>query len=130
MTDFVLEFEKFGIAQAVSKRMLENMPGADIYTNILRAFDSDHLVLEIQAKIAGSPLCDVKEEWPVDWVQAFKERWFPQWLRKWFPVKYKTIHIRASELATKLCLPKDYGPIPFMNISKGTYTETYDKDYE
>lgn len=28
---------------------------------------------------------------PADWWQAFKERWYPQWLKKKSPVKYKEI---------------------------------------
>ena len=26
---------------------------------------------------------------PEDWKEAFKERWFPDWLKKKYPVKYK-----------------------------------------
>ena len=33
--------------------------------------------------------------WPRDWVQAFKERWFPGWAKKIFPVKYKGVDIKA-----------------------------------
>lgn len=33
--------------------------------------------------------------WPCNWVQAFKERWFPLWLKKYFPVRYKTIEVSA-----------------------------------
>lgn len=27
-------------------------------------------------------------KYPLDWWEAFKDRWFPQWLRQWFPVKW------------------------------------------
>lgn len=38
-----------------------------------------------------------KHKYPADWVQAFKERWFPKWLKKFFPVKY--IEIEIKEIA-------------------------------
>ena len=28
-------------------------------------------------------------EYPADWKEAFKERWFPDWIKKKYPVKYK-----------------------------------------
>jgi len=32
---------------------------------------------------------DTKEvTYPVDWWQAFKDRWFPQWAKKRWPIKY------------------------------------------
>lgn len=35
----------------------------------------------------------IDEQWPKDWWQAFRERWFPKWRLKKHPVRYKTIQI-------------------------------------
>lgn len=40
--------------------------------------------------------------WPKDWIQAFKARWFPGWLKKLFPVKWERIDIRAIYPKAKL----------------------------
>jgi len=34
--------------------------------------------------------------YPEDWKQAFKERWFPKWLLKKYPVKYTEITTEAK----------------------------------
>ena len=28
-------------------------------------------------------------QYPENWIEAFKERWLPEWLKKKFPIKYK-----------------------------------------
>ncbi len=40
---------------------------------------------------------ELEERWPADWWQAFRERWFPAWwLRRW-PVRYKSVSIKEKE---------------------------------
>lgn len=40
---------------------------------------------------------DISEQWPCDWWQAFKERWFPRWaLRRW-PVRYKSVELHTHK---------------------------------
>lgn len=35
----------------------------------------------------------INRKWPADWWQALKERWFPGWLLRWFPVEYESIYV-------------------------------------
>lgn len=35
----------------------------------------------------------VDEQYPATWWDAFKERWFPGWARRKWPVNYRKIHI-------------------------------------
>jgi len=35
----------------------------------------------------------VHKRWPKDWWQAFKDRWFPAWALKRWPVQWETIDI-------------------------------------
>lgn len=45
---------------------------------------------------------DVEEKWPTDWWQAFRERWFPHWwLRRW-PVRYRTLSVHRR-FKTRVC---------------------------
>lgn len=41
----------------------------------------------------GGETISVHERWPADWLQAFKERWFPVWALKRWPVAYRRIDI-------------------------------------
>jgi hypothetical protein len=50
--------------------------------------------------------------YPEDWWQAFKERWFPDWLKEKYPIKYTKVVIDVWELYPTLqpALP-DHQPI-------------------
>ena len=41
--------------------------------------------------------------WPADWWQAFRERWFPVWWLKRWPVRYERLDIEVDE--------QKYGPV-------------------
>lgn len=54
----------------------------------------------------------VKEKWPATWQDAVKDRWFPAWaIRRW-PVAYRTIDIDQ----------KIYGPICTHQLSEPART--------
>ena len=77
------------------------------------------LIHNLTLQLASHQLKHEEITYPADWVQAFKERWFPKWLLKKFPVKYTTIVFDVKELYDKIALPsKD----PFI------YFNTYPKE--
>jgi len=41
--------------------------------------------------------------WPLDWREAVKDRFLPQFARRWWPVRYETVSVKA--LYPKLRLP-------------------------
>ena len=45
------------------------------------------MVYTLKADVYGNVIESIRH--PKDWKQAFKERWFPQWLLKRYPVEYK-----------------------------------------
>jgi len=45
------------------------------------------MVYTLKADVYGNVIESIK--FPKDWKQVFKERWFPQWLLKRYPVEYK-----------------------------------------
>jgi hypothetical protein len=91
----VLRLQKVHLAtqQAMSQREIENLgplTQIDLYTTYI----ADTLVWNLKTYILG--LEDEKivchREWPEDWWQALRERWFPRWwLRRW-PVLVKVHH--------------------------------------
>ena len=66
----------------------------------------DNAVLIMRAKIAGH---DCKKEviikYPQDWQEAFKERWFPKWLLKKYPVKYTKEKVSAKIFYPEIKIP-------------------------
>lgn len=49
------------------------------------------LVAQLEAFLYGEEAShSVQFSAPADWWQHFKDRWFPHWLRKRFPVQYRT----------------------------------------
>ena len=53
------------------------------------------LLVELTACMPGvvNERVIVHEQWPKDWWQAFKERWFPSWLKRHFPVEWNHLDI-------------------------------------
>jgi hypothetical protein len=56
---------------------------------------ADRVVYDFRIYIAGMEKERIKidRHWPSDWKEAFKERWFPHWLKRRFPVNYQSVHI-------------------------------------
>jgi hypothetical protein len=52
--------------------------------------------LECWASGLGEQTLSIHEQWPRDWWQAFRERWFPRWWLKKHPIKYKHIHVEQK----------------------------------
>ncbi len=65
--------------------------------HLVAALDAakDELVVSLTSYIYGllDDRIKIYEEYPEDWWQAFKERWFPAWILRRYPVKYRVIDI-------------------------------------
>lgn len=64
--------------------------------------------LKMQGFLWGESGDTIKIKYPVDWWEAVKERWFPKWLLKKFPVKY-VIHTITPKIiypTLKISLPE------------------------
>jgi hypothetical protein len=49
----------------------------------------DSLIWQLKAHVYGRTLNERTVIHPVDWWSAFKERWFPAWLKRRFPPLYR-----------------------------------------
>lgn len=49
------------------------------------------MVMQIKSMVAGERVHEIR--YPLDWWQAFRERWFPKFWLKWYPVKYHEWHV-------------------------------------
>lgn len=67
----------------------------------------------MRIETAGETVQEVGMKWPHDWREAFKARWVPGWLLKYWPVKYDHAEIKAQAIYPKLKLPDE--PV-FLNM--------------
>lgn len=102
-TDFekvALELIKKSIQFRVSQSFLEGVQYNEIRNISSKIVDS--LIYELRYNIFGIKRKIKKEiKRPTDWWNAVKERFFPKWLLKKFPVKYETIPVDVE--VTKVC---------------------------
>jgi hypothetical protein len=89
----------------------------------------DALVLRLVGFFASNPLHDEVITYPSDWWQAVKARFCPAWALKRWPVVMTSHTIKAAEVATKLKLPKNFGPTIVMTVETDTRA-AWREDYE
>jgi len=83
---------------AARQRLAEDSLACDSVLNTMKisqkTFDyGNKLGTMIAMNIVTENIGRVK--WPADWLQAFKERWFPKFFLRKFPVNYKTVDVKA-----------------------------------
>lgn len=99
--EFLYEFEKLMMVLPMSDSFWKDaaIPTARIaemfWTNMVNAI--------LTWETAKRKLLDY--QWPATWQDAFKERWFPGWARRRWPVRYRRIEV--SELAPIKRGPED-----------------------
>jgi hypothetical protein len=103
-----LEKIKVALSKVVHPTIIDNMK-LDFREDVL----SRQFIFDLKTFMMGQHLEDIEKSYPVDWWQAFKERWFPKWWLEQWPVQYNKIHIRVDALYPKIELPDE---INFLNI--------------
>lgn len=86
----------------------------DTYEFRLKTYFGEHVVV------------DKRESWPATWLDALKDRFMPKYFRRVFPIKYNTLEVKVSEVASKFVLPEKMGPIPIMLWEKKTFSDSGD----
>lgn len=67
---------------------------SDVRASVIADQDPTILVQQLEARVVGRTI-DRVVEYPADWKEAFKERWFPKWLLQKFPVKYEVYDVKV-----------------------------------
>lgn len=70
---------------------------------------ADNMLARIQGYIWSERVGHNEIKYPLDWFQAFKERWFPVWVKKKYPIKYQYYRFNLKAIYPKLriSLPKE-----------------------
>jgi hypothetical protein len=60
------------------------------------------ILLNIRGYLWGESQTVATKRFPSDWKEWFKERWFPSWLKRKFPVKYQEWTVKADVIYPNL----------------------------
>jgi hypothetical protein len=87
MNEVELERIRYCVFQTVTEKLAGEfaLPLTVEISDTLDWF-SDGIVLCIRQDTFGRALDKVEIKYPADWWQAFKQRWFPKWILKRYPV--------------------------------------------
>jgi len=82
--------------KSISSEEANRMP-PQVFMSLVHGI-RDNMLLEISAYFAGllDHKIDIEESYPADWWQAFKDRWFPKWLLRKYPVQCREIIIHKK----------------------------------
>ncbi len=106
-TETVLRRVEFGIRRELDRSGMSQLDFNVVVSDVARG-----MAVELRAYLWGETLGNISihEEWPRDWWQAFKDRWFPLWALTRWPVRYQTIdveEVRHGPLCPHLNAPND-----------------------
>jgi hypothetical protein len=91
--EFEYKFRKFVSAQSFNSEFLKDCEEPVvrfIVDGLMGGLDETTILLRWD--LACRDLMEKK--WPKDWRQSFKERWFPKWLLKRYPVIYERVTLK------------------------------------
>ena len=100
------KLEKFKLVAIayITPRMAEmfgETPEIDVQQEALY----ENILTRVKQAVWGRETQRQECKWPADWWQAFKERWFPAWVLKRWPVQYTEYVLRARELYPDVAMP-------------------------
>ena len=65
----------------------------------------EEMTMEFVQRIFGKQHELFREKVPLNWKEAIKDRWLPQRVRKYWPIKYRLIEFDVRELMPSLNIP-------------------------
>ncbi len=97
----ILDKVKFGISNRISPALLKDLKVSSYIDQI-----SNDLIIRLDGFFYQKEhsTCKVETDgFPADWWEAVKERFFPEWLLKRYPVKYLTIKTKITNFVINKC---------------------------
>jgi len=91
-----LEAFRFGVNRAIGRYELEDLRGAlelDVFER-----SGAEMVMQLRATLYGRRTEGQEIRYPATWWDAFKVRWFPEWLLR----RYPPVHVVHKTVETEL----------------------------
>ena len=80
-----------------------------VYDNMMQGF-----AYQLRYEVLGQELDERIVSYPADWWQAFRDRWFPAWwLRRW-PIRHREVRMRLLGLYPQI--PINQRPVYHIDI--------------
>ncbi len=92
--DVVLEKTRFRVSEAIANRDWGSIQ--DVRASVNFPHNMDALCITLYAWVYGEHPKEYSTTYPADWWEAFKDRWFPQWLKDRYPIVRTTFRVRAD----------------------------------
>lgn len=109
---------KIGMQKIIDERLLHDAK-FDIQKYI-----ADEWTAQLRGYLLGEDLQRYEISYPADWWQAFKQRWFPTWAKRRWPVKMRVEVVDAkilySEYHNKVSLKNEPH---FVDLSRWSYLD-------
>lgn len=88
-----LEMMRYAVQMSLDDRLMMDAISAEVY------HDAAHrMICTLTYDVYGEKREPRRVQWPATWWDAFKQRWFPKWwLRRW-PVRYAFAEFRCTQL--------------------------------
>lgn len=107
LDDFDIDVVRSTVRMMVSREAIRDMNV--MYNTSVEKLTARELVLKLDAYITGrvaDRIC-IDVEYPADWWEAFKDRWFPNFMLKRWPVKMTTIKVDETRFVMCPHLPSE-----------------------
>jgi len=86
------EWDKLVGYQIVSDPFWREAEAPKIVANMFQSWLNEDVAVRLSWPVAQRKLAQYK--WPATWRDAFKERWFPEWAKRRWPVLYREVDLR------------------------------------
>jgi len=86
------EWDKVLAAKVLSDTFWRNAEAPKLAASMMWSWLNDDIVISLRWPVAQRGL--LQRQWPLNWKEAVKERWFPAWMKRRWPVQYAHIEIR------------------------------------
>lgn len=95
--------------------------------NVTRDILLDDFIAQINCILYGETIFRKMVTYPLNWKEAFKERWFPKWILKRYPVQYKEIELSIAEVYPNISeCPRNERPVCLFLKKEINYQNTED----
>ena len=81
----LLEKLRFEITRHYGQEFLDD---CELDIDHLAQLECDEIIFKLRGFVWGEHIDEIGIKHPADWIEAFKERWFPRWILRRYPVQY------------------------------------------
>ena len=89
-----LDLVRVGVSVRLSEDMFLSRPTVEAWCDHL----AESIEVQVRGRLAGEQQPEIMIKHPNTWWEAVKERFFPAWLKRRFPVQYRHHHINGAAL--------------------------------